>query len=69
LIKFHKDTIHRQRSIEKKNQINVGIKSTKEMLGKLTGVEVESEFYPIDEELIEESLENINMLLAMQNKP
>jgi len=36
------------------------------MIGKLTGIEVDqTEFLPINEEALEESLENLNMLLAI----
>lgn len=37
------------------------------MIGKLTGIELEAtnDFVPINEEDIEESLENLNMLLAV----
>ena len=62
----------KQKEVYKKHNINSGIQSSKEVVSKLTGIDIKEHKYPeqlTDEDALLESINNLDFVLAQEKKP
>jgi hypothetical protein len=74
ILNDHKETIMKVKAVERKHDIDTGIVNTRQMVKKLNDLDPYETMKKFDfknetEDQIEESLENLNWLLAQNHKP